>query len=58
MVELDKLNIRNNSLIEISGGITPENVVDYAKLGVDIISLGDFTHSTSSLNFSLNIYKF
>lgn len=58
LAELDKLNIRNNSLIEISGGITPENVVDYAKLGVDIISLGDFTHSTSSLNFSLNINKF
>ena len=53
--ELIKLNIRNNSLIEVSGGITNENILDYAKLDVDIISLGALTHSTRSLNFSLKI---
>ena len=53
--ELIKLNIRNNSLIEVSGGITSENILDYAKLDVDIISLGALTHSTGSLNFSLKI---
>ena len=53
--ELIKLNIRNNSLIEVSGGITSENILDYAKLGVDIISLGALTHSTRSLNFSLKM---
>lgn len=52
---LEKLNIRNNSLIEVSGGINKKNILDYAKLNVDIISLGFLTHSTSSLNFSLNL---
>ncbi len=53
--ELIKLDIRDNSLIEVSGGITDENIVDYAKLGVDIISLGALTHSSRSLNFSLKL---
>ena len=55
--ELIKLNIRDNSLIEVSGGITAENIVDYAKLGIDIISLGALTHSSRSLNFSLRILE-
>ena len=53
--ELNKLNIRQNSLIEVSGGITDETIVDYARLGVDIISIGALTHSSRSLNFSLKI---
>lgn len=53
--KLIELNIRDNSLIEVSGGITSENILDYAKLGVDIISIGALTHSTGSLNFSLRI---
>ena len=56
--KLIDLNIRNNSLIEISGGITKDNILDYADLGVDIISLGALTHSTPSLNFSLNLKKY
>ena len=51
--ELNKLGIRENSLIEVSGGITDENIMDYADLGVDIISLGALTHSSRSLNFSM-----
>jgi nicotinate-nucleotide pyrophosphorylase (carboxylating) len=38
---------------EASGGITPENAVDYAKCGVDFISLGALTHSVKSLDMSL-----
>ncbi len=53
--ELEQLNIRQNSLIEVSGGITDETIVDYASLGVDIISIGALTHSSRSLNFSLKI---
>ena len=53
--ELEELNIRHNSLIEVSGGITDETIVDYASLGVDIISIGALTHSSRSLNFSLKI---
>ena len=53
--ELEELKIRQNSLIEVSGGITDETIVDYASLGVDIISIGALTHSSRSLNFSLKI---
>lgn len=51
--ELSVLGIRQNSLIEVSGGITDGTIADYAKLGVDIISIGALTHSSRSLNFSM-----
>ena len=53
--ELNKLNIRQNSLIEVSGGINEENILDYADLDVDIISMGALTHATRSLDFSLRL---
>ena len=53
--ELERLNIRQNSLIEVSGGITKDNILDYVEYGVDIISIGALTHSSRSLNFSLRI---
>ena len=53
--ELERLDIRKNSLIEVSGGITKENILDYVEYGVDIISIGALTHSSRSLNFSLKI---
>jgi len=43
-----------NITIEISGGITPDNCVDYAAIG-DVISLGWLTHSITSVDFSLNV---
>ena len=55
--ELEKRNIRQNSLIEISGGINDGNIKDYVDLGVDIISIGALTHSSRSLDFSLKIEK-
>jgi nicotinate-nucleotide pyrophosphorylase (carboxylating) len=55
--ELEDRKIRSNSLIEISGGINKNNILDYADLGVDIISVGALTHSTRSLDFSLKIKK-
>ena len=53
--ELNKLNIRQNSLIEVSGGINENNIIDYVDLGVDIISIGALTHATRSLDFSLKL---
>lgn len=47
--------LRDNVLVELSGGITEETILNYASLDVDIISLGALTHSTRSLNFSLDI---
>jgi nicotinate-nucleotide pyrophosphorylase (carboxylating) len=38
---------------EASGGITLENVRDYALTGVDYISVGALTHHILSLDFSL-----
>ncbi|GAA0303011.1 carboxylating nicotinate-nucleotide diphosphorylase [Halarchaeum salinum] len=39
-------------LAEASGGITIEEVPDYAATGVDVISIGALTHSAPSLDFS------
>ena len=52
---LEDKDLRKNVLIEISGGITEDNILDYAPLDVDIISLGSLTHQASSLNFSLDM---
>ena len=41
-------------LIEVSGGITPENVGEYAKCDVDVISMGYLTHSVRSVNLSMD----
>lgn len=46
--------INKNIKIEISGGIKPENITEYAKCA-DIISLGMLTHSVKSIDFSLEI---
>jgi nicotinate-nucleotide pyrophosphorylase (carboxylating) len=40
---------------EASGGITLDNVREYALTGVDFISIGALTHSYKSLDISLNI---
>ncbi len=41
---------------EASGGITEESILDYAKTGVDFISMGALTHSVKSLDLSLKAY--
>jgi nicotinate-nucleotide pyrophosphorylase (carboxylating) len=38
---------------ESSGGITEENILEYAKCGVDYISLGALTHSIKNFDISL-----
>ncbi|MBI5681076.1 MAG: carboxylating nicotinate-nucleotide diphosphorylase [Methanobacterium sp.] len=52
---LEAQNLRKNVLIEASGGINPENIIEYAKTAVDIISTGYITHSAKSLDISLEI---
>jgi len=46
--------INENIKIEVSGGINPENITQYAKYA-DVISLGMLTHSVKSVDFSLEI---
>jgi nicotinate-nucleotide pyrophosphorylase (carboxylating) len=41
--------------LEVSGGITLDNVRDYAETGVERISIGAITHSAPSVDVSLNI---
>jgi nicotinate-nucleotide pyrophosphorylase (carboxylating) len=41
--------------IEVSGGITKDNLHDYAIKGIDYISMGALTHSVKSLDLSLKI---
>jgi len=43
--------------VEASGGITPENVREYAETGVDYVSMGYLTHSVKSLDLSLKAMK-
>jgi len=52
---LENKNLRDKILIEVSGGITPDNIIDYAETGVDVISTGYITHSARSLDMSLEI---
>ncbi len=44
-------------LLEVSGGITPENLLEYAASEVDIISMGALTHSVEALDISLEITR-
>jgi nicotinate-nucleotide pyrophosphorylase (carboxylating) len=44
-------------LLEVSGGITGENILDYSQADVDIISMGELTHSVKALDLSLEIVK-
>jgi len=44
-------------LLEVSGGITDKNLLDYASAQVDVISMGELTHSVKALDISLEILK-
>ena len=42
-------------LVEASGGLTEDNVVEFFGPGVDVVSLGCATHRPGIVNFSLKI---
>jgi nicotinate-nucleotide pyrophosphorylase (carboxylating) len=48
--------IDHRYITEASGGIVEENVIEYAKCGVDFISMGALTHSVKSLDMSLKAF--
>jgi nicotinate-nucleotide pyrophosphorylase (carboxylating) len=54
---LEKNNLREKVIIELSGGINIENLPAYANLGADVISSGSLTHSYKSIDLSLDIIK-
>jgi nicotinate-nucleotide pyrophosphorylase (carboxylating) len=53
-VEVRRLS-RIKPVIEVSGGITLDNIEEYAKTKVDIISVGSLTSSVKSIDMSLEI---
>ena len=53
--EISRMGIREQVKVEISGGITMQNIRDYAKEQPDIISVGFLTHSPKAIDFSLEI---
>ena len=53
--ELKKRYVRDEVIIEASGGIRPDNIEEYAKLDIDVISSGFITNSATSLDMGLDI---
>jgi nicotinate-nucleotide pyrophosphorylase (carboxylating) len=49
--------IEGRYITEASGGITIDNIRDYANCGVDYVSVGALTHSVKSLDLSLKAVK-
>lgn len=52
---LAERGLKDGRLYEASGGINPKNIAEYAASGVDVISMGYFTHSVRSLDVKLKI---
>lgn len=59
-MELDMIReavklINGVALTEVSGGVTESSILNYAKAGVDIVSVGALTHSVKALDISLDV---
>jgi len=54
---LRKNRLRDRVLIEASGGINEQNILEYAATGVDIVSLGEITDSPKAIDISLEIKR-
>ncbi len=48
-------HIAGRALVEISGGVTADNLIDLAGTGVDLISVGALTHSARAMDLSMQI---
>ena len=54
---LSKKRLNGKILLEASGGITTKNALLFAAAGVDLISLGEITHSVKAVDLSLEIMR-
>ena len=54
---LETKKLRDRLLIEVSGGITRENLSNYVKTGADVISIGSITHSAKAIDMSLEVHS-
>lgn len=55
--ELINRGLRNKVLIEVSGGVTLDNIDEFLKYDVDVISVGCITHSAPALDMSLRVVE-
>jgi len=65
VIMLDNMNIKRikesvaliggRAIVEVSGGVTEDNFLRLADIGVDLISVGAFTHSARSMDISMRI---
>ena len=53
-----KKEISGRAIIEVSGGVNKNNLEDYCKTGVDVISMGALTHSVPAKDLSLKIVQY
>jgi nicotinate-nucleotide pyrophosphorylase (carboxylating) len=54
---LEAKKLRGRVLIEVSGGITRDNLASYVKTGVDVISVGSITNSARAIDMSLELHS-
>ena len=47
--------VNGQAITEASGGINEDTIVSVAETGVDIISVGDLTHSVTAIDVSLDV---
>jgi len=52
---LEGKGLRDSVIVEASGGISRENLENYAKTGVDVISMGSLIHRSRWIDMSLEI---
>ena len=49
--------IGNKCQTESSGGITEKTIIEYAKCGINYISVGALTHTVKNFDMSLKVLK-
>ncbi len=54
---LETKKLRGHILVEVSGGITLDNLESYVKTGVDVISVGSITHSAKAIDMSMELHS-
>ena len=55
MVTEARDRVAGRSVLEVSGGVSLENIEAYAATGVDVISVGEITHSSRAVDLSLGL---
>ena len=55
IISITKKGLHEGIILEASGGISLENIAEYASSGVDVISVGALTHSSRWLDISMGV---